>query len=49
MIRAIPTRLRAVAFDAFAVSVIALSLFLAYGAFWAPLGAAVRPTTSRAS
>lgn len=41
VIRAIPTRLRAVAFDAFAVSVIALSLFLVFGAFWAPLGAAV--------
>ena len=41
VIRAIPTRLRAVAFDAFAVSVIALSLFLVYGTFWAPLGAAV--------
>ena len=41
VIRAIPTRLRAVAFDAFAVSVIALSLFIAFGAFWAPLGAAV--------
>jgi transcriptional regulator with XRE-family HTH domain len=41
VIRAIPTRLRAVTFDAFAVSVIALSLFIAFGAFWAPLGAAV--------
>ena len=41
VIRAIPTRLRAVAFDAFAVSVIALSLFIAFGAFWAPLGASV--------
>src|SRR5262245_50512900 len=41
VIRAIPTRLRAVAFDAFAVAVIALSLFVAFGAFWAPLGGAV--------
>jgi transcriptional regulator with XRE-family HTH domain len=41
VIRAIPTRLRAVAFDAFAVSVLALSLFIVFGAFWAPLGAAV--------
>ena len=41
VIRAIPTRLRAVFFDAFAVSVIALSLFIVFGAFWAPLGAAI--------
>jgi len=41
VIRAIPTRLRAVVFDAFAVSVIALSLFIVFGAFWAPLGGAV--------
>jgi hypothetical protein len=41
VIRAIPTRLRAVVFDAFAVSVIALSVFIVFGAFWAPLGAAI--------
>lgn len=41
VIRSLRPRLRAVALDAFVLSVIGLSLFVVLGAFWAPLSVAV--------
>ncbi|MGH9174247.1 MAG: helix-turn-helix domain-containing protein [Vicinamibacterales bacterium] len=41
VIRSLRPRLRAVALDAFVLSVVGLSLFVALGVFWAPLSIAV--------
>ena len=41
VVRALRPRLRAVALDAFVLSVVGLSLFVVLGAFWAPLSVAV--------
>jgi transcriptional regulator with XRE-family HTH domain len=41
IIRSLRPRLRAVALDAFVLSVVGLSLFVVLGAFWAPLSVAV--------